>query len=108
MKVDKLWQRLNYLVPDPDCNTTGDEYDSIEWSDARIMPTIIQVQAVLDLDMTTGAIDRSVDREVLSRINRLIVGELVGILDRLRALEGLPPAIRLDYLNQLKSKYKTL
>lgn len=45
-KVDFLWLRLNELVPQPQCSTFDNDFDSIDWKDTRAKPTLAQVQAV--------------------------------------------------------------
>ena len=39
MKIDDLWKRLNYLVPEPQCFTQDNDYDLIIWKDNRSLPT---------------------------------------------------------------------
>lgn len=37
--IPNLWACLNNLVPEPNCKTSNDDYDSIIWNDARVQPT---------------------------------------------------------------------
>ena len=108
MIINRLWQKINYLVPEPDCVTRNEDYDQVEWSDARPIPTQAQIEAVTDNDLRTGEDDREADTQVVTKINRLIFNELIALDDRVRILEGQPPIVRLNYMNQLKVKYKAL
>ena len=45
-KIDFLWLRLNALVPEPQCQTKNDDFDSVIWSDVRAKPTADQLLAV--------------------------------------------------------------
>lgn len=46
MIIENLWSKLNILIPEPKCRTFNDEYDSIEWNDARPLPSSGELQAV--------------------------------------------------------------
>lgn len=46
MTIKNLYTRLSNLVPEPDCDTFGDEYDAIVWRDNRPLPTAEQIKAV--------------------------------------------------------------
>lgn len=46
MIIENLWQRINFLVPEPQCKTLGDESDDVEWNDERPQPTVEELQAV--------------------------------------------------------------
>lgn len=50
-KVNNLWKKLNFLVENPNCETSNDDYDLIVWNDARAQPTLAEIQAVSDLDL---------------------------------------------------------
>jgi hypothetical protein len=49
--VPSLWERINFLVPAPQCRTFGDDYDLVEWTDARAKPTVSQLLGVADQDL---------------------------------------------------------
>lgn len=46
MQIDRLEERIFYLVPDADCQVFGFEYNTVLWEDARPQPSIAALQAV--------------------------------------------------------------
>jgi hypothetical protein len=44
--IAQLWNRIHFLVPDPQCRTSGDDFDTIVWTDARTQPTEAELNAV--------------------------------------------------------------
>ncbi len=47
--MSSIWEKLNYLVPEPQCRTRGNEI--IEWSDSRAQPTDVELNAVKQSDI---------------------------------------------------------
>ena len=45
-KINYLWIRLNHLVPNPQCNTAAEDYDSIEWNDIRPLPSAEEIETI--------------------------------------------------------------
>lgn len=46
MIINDLFLRILALVPSPNCDTCGDEYDAIVWRDSRAKPTTADLLAV--------------------------------------------------------------
>ena len=57
MKINKLWLRLHKLVPNPDCDTFDEDYDTIVWRDARPMPNSAALMALTGADLETVDMD---------------------------------------------------
>lgn len=110
--IDNLWVRLNELVSDPKCRTFGNDYDLIEWNDARQKPTAQEVQAV---DLTNYFIKLSIkeylERTMFKHDFKLFVF-IVEIIDVLLAKGIVVPSdfdleVKNDYLN-IKQKLQDL
>lgn len=58
-----FWQKLNHLVPEPDCSTRGEEIT--EWRDVRPQPTNVTINAVsqtaVDARIATEVFDKEVE-----------------------------------------------
>lgn len=99
-----FWQKLNFLLPDPQCRTKGDAITV--WDDVRPQPTDAAVlavpdatvQAVLD-DAKNDRLDADVDDVLL-----VIAKAFHNHENRIRALESLPPVT----LRQVIASLKTL
>lgn len=52
--IPALWSRINFLVPDPQCRTSNDDFDTIVWADARTQPTEAELNAVTRAQMDTS------------------------------------------------------
>ena len=61
--MSTLWQRLNVLVPEPQCRTFSNDYSRIEWNDARPKPTEAEINAV-----TQEQVDATDPRKELERV----------------------------------------
>lgn len=48
MKIARLWERINHLVPEPSCQTFGDDTSKIVWKDSRKQPTAKEISDVTD------------------------------------------------------------
>ena len=63
--INNLWQRLNILVPEPQCSTKNNDYDLIVWKDSRSKPT---VTALKNVSYDPAAIEASnqarIDRDI--------------------------------------------
>ena len=62
--IPRLWERINYLVPEPQCRTFGNDYDRIIWTDARTMPTAGEVWSVKDKDIDDAQADKAKDAKL--------------------------------------------
>jgi hypothetical protein len=62
--IPQLWNRIHFLVPDPQCRTSNDDFDTIVWADGRTQPTEVELRAV-----TRAQID-SVNPEKVRETNR--------------------------------------
>ena len=61
-----LWEKLNHLVPEPQCRTFGDDYSKIVWTDQRPKPTEAALNAVTDQVIENRTKDNRADRELNS------------------------------------------
>lgn len=109
MIIPDLWRRLNYLILNPECRTFGDEYDLIQWTDVRTLPTESELMAVTEAVM--------IEDEVLTEINsKLEVDKAFKLLffinldteNRIRLLEGKLEITQEVYKQALIDRYKAL
>ena len=49
--IPSLWNRIHFLVPDPQCRTFADDFDRIVWNDGRTQPTEAELNAVTRAQM---------------------------------------------------------
>ena len=85
MIIDGLWRRLNHLVPDPMCGTRGDEYDSIEWTDARTKPTATELQAITEAEMASAELEATAQK--LANARKAFAAVLELLWDSLPVLQ---------------------
>ncbi len=58
--MSSLWEKLNYLVPEPQCRTRGNEIT--EWTDSRAQPTDAELNAVQQSDIRERRKDNDAER----------------------------------------------
>ncbi len=58
--MSSLWEKINYLVPDPQCRTRGDTVT--EWNDSRAQPTDAELNAVKQSDIRERRKDSDAER----------------------------------------------
>lgn len=46
MIIKNLYARICNLVPEPDCDTFGDDYEAIVWRDSRPIPAVDEIEAI--------------------------------------------------------------
>ncbi len=73
--MSSLWQKINYLVPDPQCRTRGNEIT--EWSDSRAQPTDAELNAVQQSDIRESEKDSDAAK---LRDTRLAIVSLAEII----------------------------
>ena len=87
-----FWLKLNHLVPEPNCDTRGNEIT--EWRDARPQPTAEAIEAVDETAALAKYKEGDFDREVeaLPPIMKAIFEELdqanPGFRGRAKARHG--------------------
>ena len=109
MIIPDLWRRLNYLVPEPQCRTFGDEYDLIQWTDSRTLPTENELLAVTEAVM----LEDDLNTEITSKLDDDKVVKLLFFVNldqenRIRVLEGKPQIDQATYKQALIDQYKAL
>ena len=109
MIIPDLWRRLNCLIPDPDCRTFGEEYDLIQWTDLRPLPSESELSAITEAVI----IDAELNAEIDSKIETDKAFKLLFFLNldqenRIRVLEGKPVIDQATYKQALIDQYKAL
>lgn len=109
MIIPDLWRRLNCLVPEPQCRTFGDEYEMIQWTDSRLLPTETELLACTEADI----VDAEVITEISNKIETDKAFKLLFFLNldqenRIRVLEGKLPIDQATYKQALINQYKAL
>lgn len=106
------WQKLNYLIPEPQCRMDEDTNGILqitEWTDARSQPTNTQIDAVLDQDVSDGTLDKeAVDAIESDKVKRLLFELNLDQENRLRVLEGSGSITKTQYKDVLIIRYKAL
>lgn len=69
--IRNLWLRLNFLVPDPDCDTFANDLDRLVWRDVRTEPTEGQLRAVTQAQINSSNPARQRATRRISAINKL-------------------------------------
>lgn len=98
------WQKLNHLLPDPQCRTKGNQI--IEWTDARPQPTDDEINAVLDADVQAAIDDALLDRlegDGSNDVLLIIAKAFHNHENRIRALEGDPAVTLRQVIAALKA-----
>jgi len=44
--IPSIQKRLDYLLPNPQCRILANDYDRIEWFDARPLPSAEEIEAI--------------------------------------------------------------
>lgn len=109
MIIPDLWRRLNCLVPEPQCKTFGDEYEMIQWTDSRTLPTENELLACTEADI----VDAEVITEISNKLDSDKAFKLLFFLNldqenRIRLLEGKNVIDQAVYKQALIDLYKTL
>ncbi len=101
------WQKLNFLIPGPQCRTKGDLI--FDWIDVRPQPTQIELDAVTDQEVIDSELDTEAGNQVeASNFNRLLFEIHFDAENRVRALEGKSLVTKLQYKTAVKNIYKGL
>ncbi len=73
--MTSLWEKINHLVPEPQCRTRGNEVT--EWTDSRTQPTTSELNAVQQSDIR----EREKDSDAAKlRDTRLAIVSLAEII----------------------------
>ena len=83
------WRKLNYLVPNPDCDTKGGAIT--EWRDARPQPTDEEIAAVSIADVEQREQEENEDNFRVDDGVRILAKAVWNHENRIRALEGKNP-----------------
>lgn len=109
MIIPELWRRLNYLVPEPQCATFGDEYDLIQWTDARSCPSETELQNVTEAQLVDAELDEEINTKIdTDRAIKLLFFVNLDQENRIRLLEGKTEIDQAAYKQAWIDKYKTL
>jgi len=77
-EIPRLWERLNFLYPNPQCTTKGNIYESIRWHDQRgRKPNPAQLMAIPNDDLDYKKADEALDKRFHDPLIRAIA-ELLG------------------------------
>lgn len=102
-----LWQKLNYLVPEPQCRTTKNTI--FDWTDARQQPPQVEIDAVTDQQVEDGELDKEANNSLAVSKKGMLLFEINFDQEkRIRVLEGKPTVTKQQYKTVIKNLYKTL
>ncbi len=73
--MSSLWEKLNYLVPMPQCRTRGDEVT--EWMDSRAQPTDVELNAVQSTDIQERKKDSDAEKLGDTRLAVTALAEII-------------------------------
>ncbi len=99
--MSSLWQKINHLVPEPQCRTRGNGI--IEWSDSRAQPTDAELNAVKQSDIRERKKDS--DAEKLGDV-RLAIAALAEIIYEERDLHFAFPNIK-KFKKAIGARYRS-
>lgn len=103
------WQKLNYLVPEPQCNMkgTGGILHIVNWKDERTQPTDAEIDAVTDEEVEAKELDdRAVCELSSNKVNQVLLEIILGLENRVRTLEGGKGMTQTEFVTYLKDLYK--
>ena len=107
-KINRLWERINYLVPEPQCRTFDHDYDKIDWKDSRAKPTIQELESLTDKQLNDSEKETDSRNKMESPENKFLTKLLFDMENRLRSLEGNSPISKDNFKKELISKLKGL
>ena len=98
-----IWPKLNYLVPEPQCETREDEI--LNWKDSRPQPTQAELDAVTQAQIDSTKKESRLRGKFTSREDTSLL--LYYKIDkRLRVLEGKPAITKEQFWNGVKTIHK--
>jgi len=95
------WRKLNYLIPDPDCDTNDNAIT--EWRDARPQPTDAEINAVNLSDVQAKEDNDKEDRGEFPNVIIQIAKALRLIVNKQRVAEGKQPLTMKQYIKALRA-----
>jgi len=101
--IDYLWNRLNHLVPEPDCDTVDNDYSLIVWRDARPLPTEDELLNV-DVNLITSGIQTSMVNQELDYDMTNIDAACIRSMREWILAQPNPPQFLIDYEVDIEAK----
>ena len=95
------WRKLNYLVPEPDCDT--DDNAITEWRDARPQPTDTEINAVNLSDVQAKEDNDKEERGEFKDAIIQITKAMRLIANKQRVVEGKTPLPMKQYIKTLRA-----
>jgi hypothetical protein len=85
--IPQLWNRIHFLVPDPQCRTSNDDFETIVWNDGRTQPTEAELNAVTRAQIDSVNPDKVRETDRTSGVDKLKLS--AGLTDAEVAALGL-------------------
>lgn len=104
----RLWERINYLVPNPHCATSGqsiNDYDKIEWWDVRALPSKAELEAITTQQLVDNKATTATTNTFNTKLNKTLADILCDQENRIRVLEGLSPISKAICVINIKTIY---
>lgn len=102
-----FWQKLNYLVPEPQCRTKNNQI--IEWTDSRVQPTDAEINVITDGQVEDSELDKEANGALENeKVKRLLFEINFEQENRMRVLESRPTITKAQYKTATVTLYKTL
>ena len=95
------WRKLNYLVPDPDCDTKGGAIT--EWRDARPQPTDAEIAAVSIADVEQREQEENEDNFRVEDHAKILARVAWNHENRIRVIEGRPEIAFRQFVRAVKN-----
>ena len=103
------WQKLNYLIPEPQCNMKGigGILHIVNWKDERTQPTDSEIDGVTDEQVEAQELDdEAVGQLSSNKVNQVLLEIILGLENRVRTLEGGKGMTQTEFVAYLKDLYK--
>ena len=96
-----LWSKLNYLLPNPDCDTVGNLVT--EWRDSRPYPSQAELDAVRASDILNRAKEDEIEGDSYPEFNKQMAKLSFIMFNQIRVLEGKPEVSRRAFREAVKA-----
>lgn len=102
------WQKLNYLVLEPQCRMKEDKDGVLQivegsWADARPQPTDVEIDAVDNVIVETAEGHKKKDVLFETPIIKAVIYTMTFWLNELRTLQSLPDITNQEAKDKVKS-----